>query len=59
MILLDLYPKKCKQCGKRFEASSEWAYKESKGHKHFLWFCSYHCIQAYRREKERLHPIAL
>lgn len=53
MILIDLYPHTCRQCGKKFEGGSEWAYKIPLGHRKAIWFCSWKCIQAYRKEHKR------
>lgn len=48
MKAFDLYPHKCRQCGKRFEGSIEWAYKESKGKKKgFIYFCSWRCLREF------------
>lgn len=40
---------RCIVCGVEFEARKEYAYKIAQG-KCFQWFCSWHCIQAYRAE---------
>lgn len=48
-MLLDLYPHKCKECGKRFEASREYRYKICE--RHMMWFCSYHCMRKHEKEK--------
>jgi hypothetical protein len=47
-IAFDLYPHRCKQCGKKFEAGFDWAYKTSLGSNKYHWFCSWHCIQKFR-----------
>lgn len=54
MKAFDLYPHKCKTCGKKFEGGSQYAYKiEIRGSK-YIWFCSWHCIREYRKtHKER------
>ena len=52
----------CKQCGKEFEAYAGHIYKIPTSKTDiFMWFCSYKCIQEYRKqtakkptEKERL-----
>ena len=54
----DLHPRKCKTCGKKFEARPEYAYKYSPSGEKFYWFCSYHCLQDYKREhkpKQKRH----
>ena len=53
MTLFDLHARKCKQCGKKFEARLEYAYKIERVHKSTLWFCSYHCLQDYKQAKEK------
>ncbi len=50
---LGFRPHRCKVCGSEFEAKKEYAYKIPQG-AGFLWFCSWHCIQAYRKEKESM-----
>ena len=52
MIQVGLYPHKCKQCGKRFEARREYAYKLPKFHKteEYYWFCSYKHLRQYEQE---------
>lgn len=57
MIHVGLYPHKCKQCGKKFEARSEYAYKlhKFKTSDDFVWFCSYSCLRAYE-EKHKKKP---
>ena len=47
MIQIGLYPHKCKNCGKRFEARSEYVYKRDRANKskEFDWFCSYRCLR--------------
>ena len=53
MIAFDLYPRKCKQCGKNFEAGKEYAYKYQKyGKKKSWYFCSWHCLREFQREKK-------
>ena len=48
MRAFDLYPHKCKQCGKRFEGAKEWAYKDvSKGMKRAIYFCSWRCLREF------------
>lgn len=71
MKSIGLYPHKCKKCGKKFEARSEYAYKlhKFKTSDEFVWFCSYRCLRAYEnthskkkkpseREQEILNLIA-
>lgn len=47
----DLYPRKCKECGKGFEAGVEYAYKEErqKGKGEYHYFCSWRCLRQYRQ----------
>lgn len=53
MIAFDLYPRKCKVCGKRFESGKDYAYKHrKKGKKEFWYFCSWKCLQAFREERK-------
>lgn len=51
--LFDLYPRKCKTCGKPFESRADYAYKmeRQKGKPIYWWFCSWHCLQAFREKK--------
>ncbi len=53
MTLFGLHPRKCKCCGKKFEAVDEWVYKirlfNKNGHEHYMWFCSWKCLQAFRK----------
>lgn len=53
MIAFDLYPHRCKTCGKKFEAGGEYAYKTEQKKGRYIWFCSWHCLQKYRAEGER------
>ena len=54
MKAFDLYPHKCRQCGKRFEGSVEWAYKESKGKKKgFIYFCSWRCLREFDKGRRK------
>lgn len=48
-MLLDLYPHKCKQCGKYFKCSKQYVYKAGI-RKGIVWFCSYKCLRAYETE---------
>ena len=50
MIMLDLYPRKCAQCGKRFESSVEYVYRIGQNHGECKWFCGWKCLQEYRRK---------
>lgn len=45
----------CKQCGKEFACNDpgEWAYKLKNHQKPLVFFCSWHCIQAYRKDHEK------
>lgn len=50
----DLYPRKCKQCGKKFEAGVDYAYKHKKDSKKEYWyFCSWHCLREYTKTHEK------
>lgn len=41
---------KCKNCNKTFYRNVEHAYKiEGKTNKQMLYFCSWHCLQEYRK----------
>ena len=55
MVCIGLYPHKCKECGKKFEARSEYAYKlhKYKTSDDFVWFCSYKCLRAYEDKHTR------
>ena len=48
MKAFDLYKRKCKQCGKGFEGGVNYAYKIPYKGDLCWYFCSWHCIQAYR-----------
>jgi ribosomal protein L24E len=48
----DLYPHKCRNCGKKFEAGSEYVYRTETRGDHFMWFCSWKCLQEWKRKKE-------
>ena len=52
MINIGLYKHICTQCGKAFEARKEYAYKIIKDYDRdsYFWFCSYKCIQTYRKQ---------
>ena len=51
MTMIDLFPRKCKYCGKLFEAGKEYAYKHRKrGQRDYVYFCTWHCLQAYRKK---------
>ena len=39
----------CKECGKKFDAMTGWAYAIVKPPQKRKMFCSWHCIQEYRR----------
>ena len=59
---INLHTHTCKQCGKTFEAYVGHVYKiPTNKNDVYRWFCSYKCIQAYRKDtakkpndKERL-----
>ena len=55
MVCIGLYPHKCKECGKKFEARSEYAYKlhRYKTSDDYDWFCSYKCLRAYESKHTR------
>lgn len=53
MIAFDLYPHKCHVCGKKFEAGSDWVYKDGYKRKKYKWFCSYHCSREYERKEAK------
>lgn len=46
--------KKCRQCGKKFTVlyPSMWRYQLREHSTRRMWFCTWGCIQAYRRGKE-------
>lgn len=47
------YERKCRTCGKKFlPASSDYAYKFNKANVDY-YFCSWKCIQQWRREHEK------
>lgn len=50
MKAFDLYPRKCKQCGKRFESCVEWAYKIERRKDWFWYFCSWKCLREYKKK---------
>ena len=45
---------KCKECGKNFEAMQgfDWAYAIGNRRQKRTMFCSWHCLQGYRREHQ-------
>ena len=51
---LGFHERTCVQCGEEFEAKDEYVYKllsgRPQGHAAYHWFCSWHCIQAWRSE---------
>lgn len=49
MKAFDLYPHTCRVCGKRFESSVLYAYKEVHRSGRIIWFCSWRCL----RENEK------
>lgn len=48
----ELYPRKCKVCGKGFESCFDWVYKTRPTGKRWVWFCSWGCLRKY----EKAHP---
>lgn len=50
----DLHKRKCAQCGKNFESRMEYAYKveRRKGKKLYYYFCSWHCLRQYEKNKQ-------
>ena len=56
MVQIGLYPHKCGECGKRFEARTEYAYKlhRFKTSDDFIWFCSYKCLREYEKNHSRI-----
>ena len=55
MIAFDLYPHKCNVCGKKFEAGTDWVFKEGRKRQKYIWFCSYHCLREHQRKEEKKH----
>ena len=55
MVCIGLYPHKCRECGKKFEARTEYAYKLHKyqSSDDCDWFCSYKCLRAYESKHTR------
>lgn len=49
MKAFDLYPRRCKQCGKRFESCVEWAYKIEKSTDRYWYFCTWKCLREYEK----------
>lgn len=49
MKLFNLENRKCRHCGKHFESRPEYAYKIEYNKDRYWYFCSWRCIQAYRR----------
>ena len=49
----DLFPRKCKTCGKRFEAGKEYVYKIGHDKKRYKWFCSYHCMREFQKGEDK------
>ena len=54
MICIGLYHRKCKTCGKEFEARKEYGWKIApyKSSDFSYYFCSYSCMRAYEVAKE-------
>lgn len=53
-IMFGMYPRKCKTCGKEFEARREYGWKipQYRSSEFFYYFCSYSCMRAYETAKE-------
>lgn len=51
----NLYPRKCRECGKAFEAGTDYAFKEERSHGRFNYLCSWHCLQQFRQKKGEKH----
>ena len=49
MYAFNLIPHKCKQCGKKFEGTKDYAYKIGHEKKGYKWFCSWHCLRDYQK----------
>ena len=46
----DLIPRKCEKCGKKFEASKDWAYKLPRRTRSTIpYFCSWKCLREYEK----------
>lgn len=56
LIRLGFHERECSECGKTFDAKDEYAYKilngRPQGHAVYHWFCSWHCLQAWRAEND-------
>ena len=52
--LLGRWPRVCrnKDCKKKFYANNDWAYQIKKGPRDKKFFCSWKCLQKYKREME-------
>lgn len=55
MVRIGLYPHKCKECSKKFEARSEYAYKlhRFRSSDDYDWFCSYKCLRAFEAKHSK------
>ena len=53
MKAFDLYPRKCAICGKRFESSAEYVYRDGNLHKRCKYFCSWRCLRQYQQNKSK------
>lgn len=51
--LFDLHPHVCKQCGKRFEGTVNYVYKELRSKDSYWWFCSWHCLREFRKNQQK------
>lgn len=51
--LFDLFPRKCAQCEKHFEARLEYVYREEKRSGRYIYFCSWKCLQKWRKTHRR------
>lgn len=51
----DHVPRTCHQCGKKFYLGivEDWIYKKPLTKETYIWFCSWHCYNAYFKEKEK------
>ena len=50
--LLGRWPRKCKECGKKFFANDDYVYKHKRGPHDAKWFCSWSCMRKYEKEQE-------
>ena len=52
MMGFELYPHKCRNCGKTFECGKQWAYKASRGGDKFWWYCSWKCVRQWEKDHQ-------